>query len=150
MELEKMTLEQLKHIKEKAEKLIEMKQNIKDDEYIFEFDEECDKRKAIPYVARIYLNDKGLIEREFKQGLGKQYTGDYVTVAGHYKAKEGEIIEIQTGGSWRGNKYREYYVVYKGELIEIARSLEYMKDEAKNYLKGKETLEDFVKRLKKE
>ena len=83
----------------------------------FEFEETADTRKGFPYVAIIRLKDNDL-SRDFI-GLTRLYGGkNSVTVTGDYEANHGDIIEMQSGGSWK-NKYREYYAVVNCELIWI-------------------------------
>lgn len=72
-------------------------------------------------------------------------------VEGEYQARDGDIIEIRTGGSWK-NDYRHLYVIHEGEEVEIGHITDpYAKSEVKKYLRGKIAFEDIrcvAKRIK--
>jgi len=101
-----------KKVKQKAiEKLLEeLGGNIKtkEKECEFKFDATSDPRKAYPYVAKIVLKN-GKIDRQFFD-LHREYGRNEIAVFGTYKVKNGDIVEEQTGGSWK-NKYRYLYYI---------------------------------------
>ncbi|WPX08138.1 hypothetical protein [Caldicellulosiruptor danielii] len=83
------------------------------------------------------------IEREFFD-LQKTYGRKNVLVHGKYKAREGDIIEIRTGGSWK-NDYRSWYVVHDGQLVKVA-DIDSAKEKlvVEKYLKGDLSLEELL------
>ncbi len=114
----------------------------------FDFEENADKRKGFPYVALMVLED-GKLGRSFFD-LDRIYGGkNDVTVEGEYKASQGDIIEIQSGGSWK-NKYRRFYAVVDCELIDIGDATgSSKKTDVKKYLKGKLELADLSNEVAK-
>jgi len=111
-------------------------------EYEFCFNATNDPRKGIPYVARLFW-EKDKLEREFFP-LEKTWGKKSVTVVGKYKVKEGEVIEVRTGGSWK-NDYRDWFVIYQGEKIHVA-DISDSKAKAKvaQYLRGEISLEQLI------
>lgn len=110
----------------------------------FEFEETADPRKGYPYVAKITgLDDEGKFKREFKK-LDRTYGKKSVTVSGRYTAKTGDILEIQTGGSWK-NLYRAYHLVDdNGQLGCVGYySDSQALNEIKKYLRGEKEFDDF-------
>lgn len=111
-------------------------------EYEFEFDSASDPRKAYPYVAKLVWED-GKLQRKF-YNLEKLYGKKVVRVRGKFKAKNGDVIEMQKGGSWK-NKYRYIYVVKDGKLIEVGDAIETkVQAKARDYLQGKIKLEELI------
>ena len=97
--------------------LRQMQENDPSGEYTFEFEETSDPRKAKPYVARLSAKD-GNLDRDFFD-FDLTYGRKEVTVYGEYTVCPGDIIEIQTGGSWN-NKYRHWHICLAGgELKEL-------------------------------
>lgn len=106
-------------------------------EYEFTFEATNDPRKGYPYVARLGVKD-GKLDREFYD-LERFYGKKSVTVKGNFRAKEGDILEIQEGGSWK-NKYRSLYIVKDGELVLLGdASNSQLKGRIYDYLVGKKT-----------
>ena len=105
-------------------------------EYTFEFEYSNDTRKGIPYVARLeWDNEEDKLDRKFFN-FNKEYSKNSVMVWGTYKAKEGDILEIRKGGSWK-NDYRDFYIVKNGELEVLGDACSAtMKMKIKKYLKG--------------
>ena len=105
-------------------------------EYVFEFEYSNDPRKGVPYVARLkWNNEKNELDREFFD-FSKEYSRHSVTVWGTYKAKELDILEIRTGGSW-SNDYRDFHIVKDGKLEKLGDACSSkMKMKIKKYLKG--------------
>lgn len=139
-----LNLEQLKGLKLVVDKRIQELESAESKEYEFDFEATNDPRKRIPYVARI-TEVNGKLERDFIN-LNKEYGKNTVTISGSYTAKEDEILEIRTGGSWK-NDYREMYIVHNGELKSVADCSE-SADKVKvlNYLQGKITKEQLLQK----
>ena len=116
--LKSLSVDELEDIKSFITELIQSKKSetATADEYEFEFSAGNDPRKGVPYVAKLVWKD-GKLEREF-YNLNKTYGKKAVQVWGTFKAKEGDIIEIREGGSWK-NDYRDWYLVRKGKLVYI-------------------------------
>lgn len=115
--LQNYTKQELIILKKEIEEIIN-KKNLEIDEIEFDFEAEADARKGIPYAAKVFLNEEEKLGREFfklTRIFGKK---NDVIVRGKYKAREGEIIELRTGGSWK-NDYRKFYIVKNGILNEI-------------------------------
>ena len=112
-------------------------------EHSFQFEETADPRKGHPYVAKLTLNNEGKFDREFKD-LERTYGKKEVTVSGTYTAKTGEILEIQTGGSWK-NTYREFYIVDEnGQLGSIGHhTSSRTKNQIKKYLRDEIKYDEF-------
>jgi hypothetical protein len=108
-------------------------------EYVFEFEATSDPRKGYPYVAKLVVKN-GKLEREFYK-LERFYGKKEVTVKGKFAAREGDIIEIQEGGSWK-NRYRDLFIVKNGELVCLGSALNSkLKGRVYDYLSGKISLE---------
>lgn len=85
----------------------------------FKFDFTNDRRKGIPYVAKLSISSENKVEREFFD-LERQYGKKDVTVYGQFEAQQGDIIEQREGGSWK-NDYRYWYLVTpEGKLEKVA------------------------------
>ena len=113
-------------------------------EFAFDFEATNDPRKGIPYVARLFIDDSGKLQRQFFN-MSKNYGRKEVTISGKYTAKAGDIIEIRTGGSWK-NDYRAWYLVTEeGEQITVA-DIDNSKEKARvtEYLQGKISAEDLI------
>jgi hypothetical protein len=119
MDIKNMSLEQLKKLQKEINEQISVKENSKD-EFSFKFDfEQLDTRKGIPYAAKLYIDEKGKINRDFFH-LEKIYGKNSVNVTGEFKACVGDIIEQREGGSWK-NDYRYWYLVTEnGQLVKVA------------------------------
>ena len=84
--------------------------------FTFEFEATNNKRHGIPYVARLTgIDSEGKFEREFFD-LERSYGKETVPVAGTYTVKNGDLLEIRIGGSWK-NDYRGYYLIHGGEEV---------------------------------
>jgi hypothetical protein len=142
--IDNLNLEQLKKLKLVVDKRIQELESTESKEYEFDFEATNDPRKRIPYVARI-TEVNGKLERDFIN-LNKEYGKNTVTISGGYTAKEDEIIEIRTGGSWK-NDYRKMYIVQNRELKTVADCSE-SADKVKvlNYLQGKITKEQLLQK----
>lgn len=89
------------------------------EEFEFNFEATSDPRKGVPYVAFLKIRN-GKLEREFVNNMTKTWGRKEVTVAGRYRARAGDVVEIRTGGSWK-NDYRAWYVVSPdGKLVRAA------------------------------
>lgn len=143
-DLSKLTIEELGELKRLVEKEIEKRKNETSKEYEFDFEYENDPRKGVPYAAKLVWNKENKkIERIFFD-LEKIYGKKNVLVHGKFKAKEGEIIEIRKGGSWK-NDYRSWYVVHDAQLVKVADiDSASQKLVVEKYLKGDITLEELL------
>ena len=113
-------------------------------EFTFNFEATNDPRKGIPYVARLFVDDNGKLQRQFFN-MSKNYGKKEVTISGKYTAKAGDIIEIRTGGSWK-NDYRSWYCITEdGEKILVA-DIDNSQEKAKveKYLKGEITAKELL------
>jgi len=111
-------------------------------EYEFNFNATNDPRKGVPYVARLFWG-KDKLEREFFP-LERTWGKKLVTVTGKYKVKEGEVIEVRTGGSWK-NDYRDWFAIHQGKKVHVA-DIGDSKAKAKvaQYLRGEISLEQLI------
>jgi len=135
--------------------LIEIAKNIladrnrKSKEFTFEFNASEDKRKGVPFVAKITLKkDDNKIEREFYQ-LDRIYNGKYISVNGTYTAKSGDIIEIRESASWRNDHRYMYLITETGEKVIIGHSKGDCIFDIKKYLAGEMTAEELINKYKK-
>ena len=135
-------IEQLESLRTIINSLIEEKIEKNKNEYEFEFNATNDPRKGVPFVERLVW-ENGKLERKFYD-LEKTYGKNEVTVFGKYKAKDGDIIEIRKGGSWK-NDYRYWYIVQGGKLIFVAH-IDNAKDKADviRYSKGEITADELL------
>ncbi|MFC0903802.1 hypothetical protein ACFHWD_03740 [Clostridium sp. MT-14] len=142
--IKELTLEQLKELKIEIEQRIKELESAENKEYEFDFEATNDPRKGTPYVARI-TEAGGKLQRDFIN-LNREYGKGDVTVSGSYTAKEDEVLEIRSGGSWK-NDYRKMYIVQNGELKSVADCSE-SADKVKvlNYLQGKITKEQLLRK----
>ena len=112
-----------------------------EDEFTFDFiaSERTNGTAVRPYVAKISLaSDKsefGRFEREFFE-FDKIYGKNEIRVEGKFSAKDGDILEIQTGGTAK-NRHRDFVVVVGGEQI-VLGGTEFSDNisEVQRYLKG--------------
>jgi len=134
LNLKEMKKEELEELKRRIEEELKSRENGDNKEYEFWFEYSNDPRKGVPYAAKIVMVD-GKLERQFFD-LDKDYGKKIVTVSGEFIAKEGDIIEMRIGGSWK-NDYRYLYYVHNGELIRYGDST-YSPDivKTKKFLKG--------------
>lgn len=144
--LKEMTKEELVNLKKEIEKEI-MSRNENKKEYTFDFEATNDPRKGTPYVAKLVWNpEEGKINRVFCNNMNRTYGKKEVTISGKYTAKEGEVVEIRTGGSWK-NDYRAWYLIYNGKEISFADIDDSKKKaEVTDYLKGNINFDEFVKK----
>ena len=114
-------------------------------EFAFNFEATNDPRKGVPYVARLFIDDSGKLQRQFFN-MSKNYGKKEVTISGKYTAKTGDIIEIRTGGSWK-NDYRSwYYITEDGEKILVADINDSQKKaKVEKYLRGEITAKELLK-----
>lgn len=141
-----MTKEELVNLKKEIEKEI-MSRNENKKEYTFDFEATNDPRTGTPYVAKLVWNpEEGKINRVFCNNMNRTYGKKVVTISGKYTAKEGEVVEIRTGGSWK-NDYRAWYLIYNGKEICFADIDDSKKKaEVTDYLKGNINFDEFVKK----
>lgn len=138
--VERFSLEDLERCKEKIEEIIKKKERAgkesKKSEYFkFSFKAKSDKRKAFPYVAKLYWNEeKNCIERKFMKMSSHPVSTYVVEVQGHFYAKNGEVVEMQTGGDGK-NKFRETFIVKNGKLAPMKGS----KSELEQYLQDRKS-----------
>lgn len=140
-ELEELSEEDLEKVLSFIEKL---KAQRSSEEVEFYFEATNDPRKGIPFVAKIVgVNEKGQLDRSFVN-LDRSYGKKSVTVSGTVKVKEGEIIEVRTGGSWK-NDYRSFFILHNGEFYPIA-DISSSKNIAKikRYLKNEISLQELI------
>ena len=111
--------------------------------FAFEAKERTNGTAVRPYVARVTLDSNGKLDRHFKD-LERFYGRREVRVEGEYTAKEGELLEIQFGGTSK-NPHRYYYLVYHGEEVEVgfAKDTEIM-SQVRKYLKGTMGVDNFA------
>ena len=129
--------------------LIEIAKNILADrkskenkEFTFEFNASEDRRKGVPYVAKITLKDSK-IEREFYQ-FDRIYEGTYISVNGTYTVKTGDIIEIRESASWKNDHRYMYLITETGEKVRIGHSKTDCVFDIKKYLAGEMTAEELI------
>lgn len=121
-------------LKSPEAKVIPETQPILPIEHSFDFESTADPRKGFPYVATMKISD-GKLNREF-HNMDRTYGKKEVTVSGKFTAKDGDVIEQQTGGSWN-NKYRYYSLVDEGKLKELgSHQSSELKMDITKYLKG--------------
>ena len=125
--------------------LIEIAKNILADrkskenkEFTFEFNASEDKRKGVPYAAKITLKDNK-IEREFYQ-FDRIYKGTYTV-------KAGDIIEIRDSATWE-NDHR-YIITETGKKVKIGHSKSDCIFDIKKYLGGEMTAEELINKYNK-
>ena len=113
-------------------------------EFTFDFEATNDPRKGIPYVARLFIDDSGKLQRQFFN-MSKNYGKKEVTISGKYTAKAGDIIEIRTGGSWKNDYRAWYYISENGEQLHVA-DINNSQEKAKveKYLKGEITAKELL------
>jgi len=113
-------------------------------EFAFDFEATNDPRKGIPYVARLFIDDNGKLQRQF-YNMSKSYGKKEVTISGKYIAKAGDIIEIRTGGSWKNDYRAWYYISENGEQLHVA-DIDNSRQKAKveKYLKGEITAKELL------
>jgi hypothetical protein len=145
-QLEALSIDQLINVKNEIEELIKKKKEEIDQEYEFDFEATDDPRKGVPYVAKLFITEDGKLEREFFK-LDRIKGKKSITVSGKFKAKEGDIIEIRWGGSWK-NEYRYWYIVHDKDLCTIT-DIDNSKKKEKviKYLKRMITKEDILKEI---
>lgn len=122
---------------------LEARKNEQKQEWTFNFETTTDPRKGSPYVAYLSMKEDKM-ERDFVNSFSKVYGKKEITVKGSYKASQGQIVEIRTGGSWK-NDYRAWYLVNNGELVCVADITD-SADKAKvmDYLKGEITASELL------
>lgn len=113
-------------------------------EFTFNFEATNDPRKGIPYVARLFVDDNGKLQRQFFN-MSKNYGKKEVTISGKYTAKTGDIIEIRTGGSWKNDYRAWYYISENGEQLHVA-DIDNSQKKAKveKYLRGEITAKELL------
>lgn len=131
-----MSTEDLIALKNQIETILSQRASPESPEHRFTFEATNDPRKGVPYVARLTWDvTENKIQRTFVD-LQRTYGKKEVTVAGTYSARDGEIIEIRTGGSWK-NDYRAWFIVRGGEMVEAANiSNAARKMKVEQYLRG--------------
>ncbi len=146
-ELNEMSNNELLTLIETAKNILAERKSKDNKEFTFEFNATEDKRKGVPYVAKILLKDNK-IEREFYQ-LDRIHNGTYISVNGTYTAKSGDIIEIREGASWK-NDYRYMYIITEtGDKVRIGHSKEDCVFDIKKYLAGEMTAEELINKYNK-
>lgn len=113
-------------------------------EFTFDFEATNDPRKGVPYVAKLFIDDDGKLQRQFFN-MSKNYGKKEVTISGKYTAKVGDIIEIRTGGSWKNDYRAWYYISENGEQLHVA-DIDNSRKKAKveKYLKGEITAKELL------
>ena len=145
--LNEMSNNELLTLIETAKNILAERKSKDNKEFTFEFNASEDKRKGVPYVAKITLRDNK-IERVFYQ-LDRIYNGKYISVNGTYTAKSGDIIEIREGASWK-NDYRYMYIITEtGDKVRIGHSKEDCVFDIKKYLAGEMTAEELINKYNK-
>ena len=145
--LNEMSNNELLTLIETAKNILAERKSKDNKEFTFEFNASEDKRKGVPYVAKITLKDNK-IEREFYQ-LDRIHNGKYISVNGTYTAKSGDIIEIREGASWK-NDYRYMYIITEtGDKVRIGHSKADCVFDIKKYLAGEMTAEELINKYNK-
>jgi hypothetical protein len=144
LKLQELSTEELEALKAEIERLLKDRATANSKEYEFDIEITADPRKWKPYVAKLHIDQDKELQREFYD-LNKTYGKHAVTIFGKIKAKEGDIIEIRRGGSWK-NEYRAAYLVWNGKMVEIADHKD-SKGYAKivKYLAGEISVKDLLK-----
>lgn len=141
--LEAMSIDELMALKSKIDDIINNKKDQLSEEYTFEFEATSDPRKGTPYVARLFIDSENKLSREFFD-LQRQYGKNVVTVAGKYKAKDGDIIEERQGGSWK-NDYRYWYLIFNNKKIKVADiDNSSQKMQVEKYMRSEITIEKLI------
>jgi len=140
--LKKLSNEELEELFNSIKK--ELEERKPKTEFTFDFEATNDPRKGIPYVARLFIDDSGKLQRQFFN-MSKNYGKKEVTISGKYTAKTGDIIEIRTGGSWKNDYRAWYYISENGEQLHVA-DIDNSRKKAKveKYLKGEITAKELL------
>jgi len=140
--LKKLSNEELEELFNSIKK--ELEERKPKTEFTFDFEATNDPRKGIPYVARLFIDDSGKLQRRFFN-MSKNYGKKEVTISGKYTAKTGDIIEIRTGGSWKNDYRAWYYISENGEQLHVA-DIDNSRKKAKveKYLKGEITAKELL------
>ena len=140
--LNEMSNDELLTLIEIAKNILADRKSKESKEFTYEFSACENRRKGVPYVAKITLKDSK-IEREFYQ-MDKIYDGKYISVNGTYTAKAGDIIEMRESASWK-NDYRYMYLITEtGEMEKIGHSKSDCVFDIKKYLAGEMTAEELI------
>lgn len=117
------------------------------DYFSFDFHAKSDKRKAFPYVARLFWDEsKNAIGRKFFKMRSEPVSTYVVEVKGRFYAKNGDIIEMQTGGDGE-RKFRSRYRVKNGKLVPLSnRDERSLADIVKKSSQNADNLKDSAKR----
>jgi len=118
-ELKEMTIEELEELKAKIIEEINRRKAAKR-VFVLETPKSFDPRKQGHAYVCFLKYEGGKFEREFIPPSLKVWDTKHKTYIAkwEFEASEGDIIEARLSASWR-NDYRRYYVVEKGELVEI-------------------------------
>jgi|GEM_PF-2797122 len=146
-ELNEMSNNELLTLIETAKNILAERKSKDNKEFTFEFNATEDKRKGVPYVAKILLKDNK-IEREFYQ-LDRIHNGTYISVNGTYTAKSGDIIEIRESASWKNDHRYMYIITETGDKVKIGHSKEDCVFDIKKYLAGEMTAEELINKYNK-
>ena len=97
-----------------------------------------------PYAARVVgISEKYGFERQFID-LEKTYGNKEIIVEGDFDVSEGEVIELQTGGTSK-NPHRDWHIAVGGELHKIgATDSADNKRNLKRYFQGKMTVSELI------
>ena len=97
-----------------------------------------------PYAARVVgISEKYGFERQFID-LEKTYGNKEIIVEGDFEVSEGEVIELQTGGTSK-NPHRDWHIAVGGELHKIgATDSADNKRNLKRYFQGKMTVSELI------
>ena len=97
-----------------------------------------------PYAARIPgLSEKFGFQRVFID-LEKTYGNKEIIVEGAFEVKDGEVVELQTGGTSK-NPHRNWFIAHAGKLKRIgATDSADNKRNLKRYFQGKMTAAELL------
>jgi len=117
--------------------------NVKEDLFIFEFDQTNLWGEGVPFVAKVVWNGENAIKEFYELHKIDYNYIRYTTVTGFYEAKAGEIIEIREKRRNRKEIRYLYIVTERGELKRLCDSMHRRKKIVIKYLSGAITKEKF-------
>ena len=138
MNLQKMTIDELVRLKNEIDIELASRKPITADFKVDFLESNRTNGTAVkPYAARVRgISEKYGFEREFID-LEKTYGNREIIVEGSFEVSQGEVIELQTGGTSK-NPHRDWWVAADGKLHKIgATDSADNKRNLKRYFQGK-------------